>query len=164
VQCIAEARRISRDLHPHQLDHLGLKRALEVMIEQIAQASRMQFDSKFEPVDDLFSGDAAMNLYRIVQESLNNILKHSQASHVHLCLERDIHEVQLRIDDDGVGFDPEPGVEKKGLGLQNMTERVRMLGGKIKLVSSPGAGTRIEVTIPVAEAATQPSSSSSSST
>jgi len=81
-------------------------------------------------------------------------LKHSQASHVHLCLERDIHEVQLRIDDDGVGFDPEPGVEKKGLGLQNMTERVRMLGGKIKLVSSPGAGTRIEVTIPVAEAAT----------
>lgn len=151
LQCIAEARRISRDLHPHQLDHLGLKRALEAMLETAGQASRIQFDSKFEPVDELFAGDAAMNLYRIVQESLNNIIKHSHARKAGVVMERDIHEVLLRIEDDGDGFDPTHSDGRKGLGLRNITERVRMLGGKLKLSTSPGHGTRIEITIPIAE-------------
>ena len=76
-QSIAEVRQISRDLHPHQLDHLGLTRALKAMIDNAAESSGIQFKRKLEPVDDLFSKDAAMNLYRVVQESLNNILKHS---------------------------------------------------------------------------------------
>jgi PAS domain S-box-containing protein len=149
-ECIAEARRISRDLHPPQLDHLGLQRALQSMLEQIAQASRIEFTSKFEAVDELFPQEAAINLYRIVQECLNNILKHSQASRVNLRLERDVHEVLLRIEDDGVGFDALSG-GSKGLGLRNITERVRMLGGKLSVASSPGEGTSIEITIPVAE-------------
>ena len=99
VQCIAEARQISRDLRPYQLDHLGLVRALEAMLEHSAQASNVQFSSKFEPVDGLFSAEAALNLYRVVQESVNNILKHSRAAHVNILLERDIHEVLLRIED-----------------------------------------------------------------
>ena len=151
VQCIAEARRISRDLHPHQLDHLGLKRSLEAMIEQTAQASEIKFDAKIEPVDDLFSGDAAMNFYRIVQESLNNILKHSRANQVSIRVERDIHEVQLQIQDNGAGFDVNIAEGKKGLGLKNIAERVRMLGGKLNVVSSPDKGTRVEVTIPITD-------------
>ncbi len=83
---------------------LGLKRSLEAMLENAAQASPMQLTWKIEPVDDLFSGDAATNVYRIVQESLNNTLKHSQASRVDIRLERDVHEVQLLIADDGVRF------------------------------------------------------------
>ena len=67
------------------------------MLDQAAQASEIQFTYRFEPVDELFTVDASMNLYRIVQESLpNNILKHSGARHVAVQLERDIHEVQLR--------------------------------------------------------------------
>jgi len=151
VQCITEARQISRDLRPFQLDHLGLRRALEAMLEQTAQASQVHFTFKFEPVDELFSPDAALNLYRIVQESLNNILKHSGARQVNVQLERDIHEVQLLIEDDGVGFVPEKAGARKGLGLKNITERVRMLGGKLDLVSAPGKGTRISVTIPLVE-------------
>lgn len=153
AQCIAEARRISRDLHPYQLDHLGLKRALEAMLENAAQASSIQFISKFEPVDELFSADAAMNLYRIVQESLNNILKHSRANRVDIRLERDVREVQLRIEDDGVGFNLEAAGAKKGLGLKNIAERVRMLGGRLCVDSSPGRGTRLDVAVPVAEKA-----------
>lgn len=147
--CIAEARRISRDLHPHQLDHLGLKRSLEAMLEHAAQASTIRFVSRFESVDDLFAGDAAMNLYRIVQESVNNILKHSQASQVDIRLERDVHEVTLLVQDDGAGFAVEKAGEKRGLGLKNITERVRMLHGQLKLDSQPGGGTRLEVTIPI---------------
>lgn len=152
ARCIAETRQISRDLHPYQLDHLGLKRALEAMLENTAQASAIHFTAKFEPVDELFSADGAMNLYRIVQESVNNILKHSQASRADIRLERDIHEVQLRIEDDGDGFPANQLADnKKGMGLKNITERVRMLGGKLNVDSSPGHGTRIEVAIPFVE-------------
>jgi len=151
-QSIAEARQISHDLHPQQLDHLGLTRALEAMMDGAAGSSGMVFEHRLDNVDAFFSKDAAMNLYRVVQESLNNILKHSRAKRVRLRLERDIHDVQLQIEDDGGGFKTgEPANGGKGLGLKNIAERVRILGGKIKIDSQPGQGTRIQVTIPVAD-------------
>ena len=152
AQCIAEARQISHALHPPQLDHLGLTRALEAMIENMAQASDIRFTRKFDAVDEFFPTEAAMNFYRIVQESLNNILKHSRAKNVDIRLERDIHEVQLCIADDGCGFPMDkPDNGGKGLGLKNISERVRMLGGKLKMNSTPGKGTRVEVTVPISE-------------
>jgi PAS domain S-box-containing protein len=151
-QAIAEVRQISRDLHPAQLDHLGLTRALEAMIDGTAQASEIVFECKLDQVDDIFSKDAAMNLYRIVQESLNNILKHSRAKRAHIKLERDVHEVELSITDDGCGFAPdETGENPKGLGLKNIAERVKILGGKFKMDSQPGNGTRVMATIPFSE-------------
>ncbi len=151
-QSIAEARQISHDLHPHQLDHLGLKRALEAMIDAAAAASSgMVLERKLDDVDALFPPDAAMNLYRVVQESLNNILKHSGAKRARIRLERDVHEVQLHIEDDGCGFESaEPIIRGKGLGLKNIVERVRILRGKIKVDSQPGHGTCIQVAIPFA--------------
>jgi PAS domain S-box-containing protein len=149
--CIADVRQISRDLRPYQLDHLGLKRALEAMLEHAGQASSVEFTARLEPVDDVFSSEAAMNVYRIVQESLNNILKHARAGHANVFLERDIHEVCLRVEDDGAGFAAGKSPGKNGLGLKNITERVRMLGGKLDIQSAPGQGTRIEVRIPVPE-------------
>jgi PAS domain S-box-containing protein len=151
-QSIGEARQISHDLHPYQLDHLGLTRALEVMIDSAAESSGMVFKRKLDNVDGLFPKDAAMNLYRVVQESLNNILKHSRAKRARLRLECDVHEVQLSIEDDGLGFKiTGPGKGGKGLGLKNIAERVRILGGKLKMESQPGKGTHIEVSIPVAD-------------
>ncbi len=148
-QSIAEARQISYDLHPYQLDHLGLTRALEVLAANTAQASGMTFDRRLELVDDLFPGPAATNFYRIVQESLNNILKHSRAKNVRLRLERDVREVQLLIQDDGCGFDrTAAGSNGRGMGLKNIAERVRFLGGTLKMESSPGHGLLIAVTIP----------------
>jgi PAS domain S-box-containing protein len=153
--CIADVRQISRDLRPYQLDHLGLKRALEAMLEHVAQASDVEFTSRLEPVDDLFRADAALNLYRIVQEGVNNILKHSRASRAQIAVERDLHEVAVRLEDDGVGFAPDkPG--RSGLGLRNIAERVRMLGGVLMVRSAPGQGTRIEVQIPIPEAPPPP--------
>jgi PAS domain S-box-containing protein len=151
-QTIAEVRQISHELHPPQLDHLGLTRALEAMIDGTAQASDIVFGHKLDFVDDIFSKDAAMNLYRIVQENLNNVLKHSRAKKAKIKLERDVHEVQLSISDDGCGFEPEEsGDNPKGLGLKNIAERVKILGGKFKIDSQPGKGTRVEVTVPFSE-------------
>ncbi len=148
--CIAEARQISHDLHPHQLEHLGLKRSLELLLANTAEASEIKFTWKIDETEKIFHGTAEMNFYRILQESLNNILKHSQAKNVEVSLERDIHEVQLRITDDGCGFDVATMTQnKKGMGLQNIIERVRMLGGKAGMDTAPGRGTRVMVTVPI---------------
>jgi PAS domain S-box-containing protein len=151
-QSVAEARQISYDLHPHQLDHLGLTRALAAMLDSTAKSSRVRFQRKLDNVDALFAKDAAMNLYRIVQESLNNILKHSGAKRAHFQLEHDIREARLLIEDDGRGFPASQRVKAgKGMGLKNIAERVRILGGKLEVESRPGQGTHIQVIIPLAD-------------
>jgi PAS domain S-box-containing protein len=149
-QAITEVRQISHDLHPPQLDILGLTRAIQALIDNADESSGMTIDGKFDSVDDAFPREAATNIYRIVQECLNNILKHSRAKKARVTLERDVHEVQLRIEDNGCGFKTgENSNAEKGLGLKNIAERVRMLGGKIKLDSKLDKGTHIEITIPI---------------
>jgi PAS domain S-box-containing protein len=144
---IAEIRRISQDLHPYQLDHLGLTGALDALVESAGNASTIAFSKRFEPVDDLFSREAAASLYRIVQEGVNNILKYSEAKNSRVTLERDLREAILVIEDDGRGF--KPGEAREGMGLKNIAERARILGGRLKLDSSPGHGVRIELAIPI---------------
>jgi PAS domain S-box-containing protein len=144
---IAETRQIAHDLHPPQLDYLGLTQSLTAMVESAGEASSFKLAGKFDEVDDVFSTEAAMSIYRIVQESLNNILKHSRAKNARATLERDIHEVLLKIEDDGCGFNVHEN--GKGLGLRNIAERVQMLGGKLKIDSQPGKGARIEIRIPI---------------
>jgi PAS domain S-box-containing protein len=146
-QAIAEVRQISHDLHPHQLGLLGLTRALRALVDNTDESIAIAIGGKFDSVDDIFPREAATNVYRIVQESLSNILKHSHAKNARITLERDVHEVLLKIEDDGCGF--KAGENGKGLGLKNIVERVRMLGGKIKVESQPEKGTRIEITIPI---------------
>ena len=148
-QTVSEIRQISRDLHPRQLDHLGLTRALEAMIDSAVQSSGIAIERKLDSADDVFSSDAAAHLYRVVQESLNNILKHSGATWARIELERDLREVLLQVRDNGRGFDAGTANSAGGIGLRNMTERVHILGGKLKVDSEPNRGTRIEVTIPI---------------
>jgi PAS domain S-box-containing protein len=144
---IADMRRISQDLHPYQLDHLGLTRSLDALVENADNASSIAFKKKFDLTDDAFARDKAASVYRIVQEGLNNILKYSGAINATITLERDLHEVKLLIEDDGQGFTP--GITSKGMGLKNIAERARILGGRLKLDSAPGKGVRIEITIPI---------------
>jgi PAS domain S-box-containing protein len=144
---IAEMRRISQDLHPYQLDHLGLTGALDALVESAGNATSITFTRKFDNVDDVFSRNAAASLYRIVQEGVNNLLKYSHAKNARVMLERDLHETRLHIEDDGSGFNPEQ--TGSGMGLKNIAERARILGGRLKLDSAPRRGTRIEITIPI---------------
>jgi PAS domain S-box-containing protein len=144
---IDEMRRISQDLHPYQLDHLGLTGALDALVDSAGNASRIAFRKRFEPVDDVFSREGAASLYRIVQEAINNILKYSGAQTSSVTLERDLREALLVIEDDGRGFNVDE--VRDGMGLKNIAERARILGGKLKLDSSPGRGVRIELAIPI---------------
>jgi PAS domain S-box-containing protein len=144
---IAEMRRISQDLHPYQLDHLGLTGALNALIEGVGCAGGIAFEKKFDLVDDAFPPHMAANLYRIVQEGVNNMLKHSHAKSARITLERDLHEIRLFMEDSGHGFNPNE--LRKGMGLKNMNERARILGGRLKLDSAPGKGVRVEIIVPI---------------
>jgi signal transduction histidine kinase len=102
-------------------------------------------------VDGIFKWEAATNIYRIAQEALNNLTKHSHAEQSVVTVERDVSAVHMRIIDDGVGFDTTRAMTKGGLGLTSIAERVRMLGGQLNIQSSPGKGTQLTIELPVAE-------------
>lgn len=147
-RAIAEVRQISHDLHPYQLDQLGLTRAVGAMITSAARNTGFEFQHKIDELDDVFDAEAATHVFRIVQENINNILKHARATAAKILVERDIHEVRIWVEDNGVGFEP----SARGFGLKNIAERVRILGGRVNIDSAPGAGARIEILLPIASA------------
>ena len=93
-------------------------------------------------------------LYRVVQEAVQNIVKHARASQINLQLIRHTHELTLLIEDNGVGFDPAALGPDAGLGLRNMASRVAYLGGSLDVDSRPGHGTTVAATVPLAGAST----------
>ena len=136
---------ISRQLHPSIIEDLGLEDAL---ISEINNTSRregipIKFEAKLGSV--IIPNDVSLCLFRITQESLRNVMKHSQAESaiVKLVVENDL--VILTILDDGRGFDSEEVKKIPGLGLKSMRERVRLVGGSILYTSKPGQGTKVEV-------------------
>ena len=148
TQAVAEVRRISHALHPAQLDHLGPTRALRALLDEVARSAPFRITQHLDDIDGLYSREAEANWYRIVQECLSNILKHAGARAVEVVLERDIHVVRLIVADDGCGFTPAVA-EAGGVGLRSIAERVRILGGELRVDSAPGTGTRLEVTVPI---------------
>ena len=149
-QAIDEVREISYNLRPYQLDDLGLTKAIEFIIAKVAASSDIKFSSVLDPIDDLFSPDAEINIYRIVQESLNNIVKHSGASQATIVIDRNSHSVDVTIQDNGRGFNTEgvTGSEGgRGFGLKGISERARMLGAKYVIQSAAGEGTAINLTL-----------------
>jgi len=147
-QTLEEVRAISHDLRPSHLDQLGLRTALVAMIEKVADSSTINFAYKLDELDGLFKPGDDITVYRIVQESLNNILKHSGAIRAEVIMAVTGNRVTLQINDDGHGFtSPAAAGDRAGLGLQGIAERVRILGGTHEVISSPGEGTTVSVSI-----------------
>ncbi len=153
-EAIEEVREIIYDLRPYQLDKIGLRKTLLYMIEKVAAASNIEFTTRIDDIDDLFDYDSEIVFYRIIQECLNNIVKHSRAAAASVTIERAERVVSLKIEDDGRGFTPDStAAESKagGFGLTGIGERVRMLGGNQTIESAPDGGTKIFISIPVGE-------------
>ena len=152
-QAIEEVREIIYDLRPYQLDKIGLGNTLRFMIDKVAAASGIEFAVEIGDVDRLLSNDGEIMLYRIVQECINNIVKHSRATEARVTIERHERAINLTIEDNGRRFAPEAvgaGEAKRGgLGLTGMSERVRILNGRQTIQSLPGGGTKIFITINV---------------
>ena len=149
-RAIHDVRAIAYDLGPYHLERLGLANTIQDMVNRLAQVSRVRFTTELEALDGALSREAEMGLYRIVQESLNNILKHAEASEATIAIRRQGGGVKLTISDDGKGFDPQASgtsAGQSGFGLMGMAERVRLLEGAWVVRSAPGQGTTIEVTV-----------------
>jgi signal transduction histidine kinase/ligand-binding sensor domain-containing protein len=144
---IKEVREIAHNLHPYQLEHLGLTTALETMIEAVEAATEIEFALRIDDVDDTLSKDAEINLYRVVQECLNNIVKHSNATAAKISLIRNNGFLNLSVEDDGKGFDVGAAKDKRGLGLTGIGERAKMLNAEYEINSLEGKGTTINLLV-----------------
>jgi len=150
-QALEEVREITHNLRPYHLDRLGLKEALEFMLEKVASASEIRFSAEIDSMDGVFSKEAEMNMYRIVQEGINNIIKHSKATEATVRLKCDGRCIQLIIVDNGKGFISTPNssntLRSGCFGLTGISERARMIGGREVIHSVPGEGTTITITV-----------------
>ena len=148
-QAIEEVREIAHNLRPYQLERLGLTNTLEFMMRQIRNSSDMEFTVELENVDGLLSPESEINLYRIVQELINNVIKHSDAAEAWLSIKRTADGARIICRDNGKGFDPAAAARSRqsGMGLSGLAERVRILGGRYTIESAPGKGTMASVTV-----------------
>ena len=152
-QTIEEVREISADLHPHMLDRLGLTTTIEATVRKCAKAAGIRIDAHVENVDRIFSPVEEINLFRIVQEALNNVVKHSGASECAVIIRKTPPVCEIRVEDDGCGFAVTPdgtaATGRSGFGMISMAERVRLLNGRMTITSAPGNGTRLLFTFPL---------------
>lgn len=152
AEALEQVREIAYYLRPSQLERLGLTSALEEMLDQVADSSGIEFDVQLAPLDGVFPPEHEINFYRIVQESVNNIIKHSGATSARVIAKKDTSGIELLIADNGRGYLPDEigtmqAKNGRGFGLKGMAERARILGGHYAVTSTPGEGTSILVKI-----------------
>lgn len=149
IQIAADVQSISRRLHPSILEDLGVSKAIEEECQQFAAREGIEMRSSVQTLPRNLPKDIALSIYRIVQESLNNIARHACARCVAVSLSANETSLQLTIEDDGIGFDAAEVSSKAGLGLSSIRERVRLVDGTYRIRSEPEKGTIIEVTVPL---------------
>jgi PAS domain S-box-containing protein len=148
-------RRIARGLRPPALEDVGVEAAIRSQVRKSFERSGIEVALRLEPVGDRLGSEAQLVVYRVVQEALSNVIRHSGARSVEVCLEVEGDEehqhVVATITDDGRGFDAEGQfLAGAGLGLVGMDERARIVGGRLTLASAPGEGCLVRLRIPVA--------------
>ena len=142
---LREVQHISYNLRPYQLDRLGLTKAVLSLVGSLEEATALRIVCEIANIDDVFPQDLEINFYRIVQESLSNIARHSGAGSASVHVTCSEHDVHLVIQDDGIGFSSAASAGVNSLGLVGIAERAELLGGTAVIESSAGHGTTITV-------------------
>ncbi len=138
TDAIEEVREIAHNLRPYQLDRLGLTQALQSLAGKMSESSTVKFSTDIENIDELFTAETSTIVYRIVQESVNNILKHSGASEASIAVKRNPPGVDIVVRDNGRGFRNNQSMASHtaGFGLSGIEQRVKMLGGALTVDST----------------------------
>lgn len=144
-----EIHRLSYQLHPSKLDHLGLATALKSFCEELAASHELEIKFRQKGFPATISKDVTLCIFRIAQESLRNIIKHSGSREAQVVLEKTERAIRLSVSDIGCGFDTESGTMTRGLGFISMRERLRLVGGEISIHSQLSHGTQINVSVPL---------------
>jgi signal transduction histidine kinase len=146
----ADLHTLSHRLHSSTLESLGLVPAVTAFCKEFTTQQGVKIEFKSDGVPRSVERDTALCVFRIVQEALRNLKKHSGASEGLVDLGVSGDKLTLAVQDRGHGFDPAELRTKEGLGIRSMEERARVLGGEFKIQSAPGQGTRVKVWVPLA--------------
>ncbi len=144
---LEELRSISRSLHPITLENLGLTKALESLIDDMDAKSPIFFTHQIATIDHLFDQKATLHIYRIIQELLDNLVKHSDAKAASISITHKHNTVRAIISDNGKGFDAKN--QQENIGLSTLRERAKILDAYIDFGSNTNKGTVISLNIPV---------------
>lgn len=146
-------RDLARNLTPHELDHLGLSAAIRAMADAVAETTPIELHTTIDDIDGLLPTDEEINLYRIVQEAVSNVVRHSNATSASLRVRHANGWIRAVVADNGRGFAIGGGAP--GFGLSGMSQRARILGGALAVASRPGRGTRVDLRVPIPSQATE---------
>lgn len=146
-EAIEEIRKLSKSLVSPSLGNITLKQALTDLVDEVNKTPTLQIMLNYEMEEGkTIDSKKELMIYRVVQEQINNIFKHSEAENAIIDLKKEESDVILTISDDGVGFDTTE--RSKGIGLQNISSRVEFYSGKLDIISTPGKGCKFKITIP----------------
>lgn len=147
---IDELRSIAKDLHPFQLQELVITKAIKHTLEQIDKNTPLFISSEIDNIDEIFIKEQEVNIFRIIQECLSNIIKHANAEACKVTIKRTNKNITIKIKDNGKGFDFEKKYHNvKSLGLKTLRERTKFLNGNMKVQSKNGEGTIIKFEFPI---------------
>jgi two-component system sensor histidine kinase UhpB len=149
-RALDEVRRISSELRPEMLEHLGLVSALTELSSSFARVSGVRVDREFPASLPKLAPEVELAVYRIAQEGLTNVARHAQARRVTIALEPGHDSVVLRLADDGRGF---AGAPAEHGGLRSMRERALLVGGALAIKEAPEGGVEVRLEVPAAEVA-----------
>ena len=157
-ESVESVREISSNLHPHHIERLGFRAAIEAMAESISHSSKLRFACSCDNIDRQLPKEFEIHLYRIIQEALSNIVRHAFAHNASVEVRKNPKSIEVIINDDGCGFDirefeggqlPGQSIDPgRGFGLASMSERARIIGGTLTIESSASSGTTIHLTLP----------------
>ncbi len=143
-QAIDMTRKIISELRLAILDHLGLVPAIEHQIEEFEERTNIKVDFKIDK-DIKLDKELSLSLFRISQELLTNVIKHSNATAVKYCLEKNSNNLIMSVSDDGIGIDKKKLEHKNSFGLIGIRERVRLYNGELVIESEKGKGTTVQL-------------------
>lgn len=146
-QVSSEIHALSTQLHPAKLDQIGLETSSRVLCRDLSLRTGVAIEFTARDVPSRLAGSAALGVFRILQESLANVIKHSGSTAAEVRLEGGPDGLHLTVRDSGCGFDPDSPVHQAGLGLVSMRERARLMDGQLEIRSSPGSGTFLELNV-----------------
>ncbi|GEM_PF-1616125 len=160
-ESIEAVREISSNLHPHHIERLGFCAAVEAMVEKLSHSTSIKIHCTCSGVDNVIAKEARIHVFRIIQESLTNIVKHSSATEACLTISKKEDFIEVTIDDNGKGFDtarfslPASSHDRHdrvcGFGITSMNERARIVGGILSIESAQNHGTKISLGLPVSK-------------
>jgi PAS domain S-box-containing protein len=146
---VADIQALSHDLHPPKLKLLGLEAAVTGFCEELSNRHGVTIDVHVENIPQALPREISLCLYRVLQEALQNVVKHSGARHADVSLNSQIDTLNLTVKDSGAGFQPHEAMRGAGLGLTSMKERLKVIGGQLSIHSQPGRGTIIHAVAPL---------------